>query len=248
MEIIYAGHSMVFGKAMSGILYGVGLGPGDPDLITLKSSKLISAAQVIAYPTLAGGDSFARSIAADLIKKGTEEIVIDVPMSIEREPAQAAYDVGAAKIEAALLNGHNVVCLCEGDPFFYGSFMYIYARLVDKYPVEVVPGVTSITTCAARAGTPLAARNERLTVLPGPLSAKELSIRIQGAESVAIMKVGRHLEKIRAVIEGLGLSAQATYVERASLPDELVCPLIDAPKKAPYFSMIIITKGADPWL
>lgn len=239
---------MVFGKAMSGILYGVGLGPGDPDLITLKSSKLISAAQVIAYPTLAGGDSFARSIAADLIKKGTKEIVIDVPMSVEREPAQAAYDVGAAKIEAALLNGNNVVCLCEGDPFFYGSFMYIYARLVDKYPVEVVPGVTSITTCAARAGTPLAARNERLTVLPGPLSAKELSIRIQGAESVAIMKVGRHLEKIRVVIEGLGLSSQATYVERASLPDELVCPLIDAPKKAPYFSMIIITKGAGPWL
>lgn len=235
-------------KAMRGILYGVGLGPGDPDLITIKSSRLISEARVIAYPSLSGGESFARSIAANLITSGVEEIVMDVPMSVERGPAQAAYDVGAKRIEAALLGGNNVVYLCEGDPFFYGSFMYIYARLVENYQVEVVPGVTSITACAARAGKPLAARNERLTVLPGPLSTNELRVRIEGAESVAIMKVGRHMNKIRSVISDLGLTAQAMYIERASLPDELVCNLQNAPEKAPYFSMIIITKGADPWL
>ena len=233
---------------MSGILYGVGLGPGDPGLITVKSSRLISKARVIAYPSLAGGESFARSIAADLISPEAKEIVMDVPMTVERAPAQAAYDIGAKNIAAALDRGEDVVCLCEGDPFFYGSFMYLYARLATDYQVEVVPGVTSITTCAARAGMPLAARNERLTVLPGPLPVEELRTRIEGAESVAIMKVGRHLNKIRTVIAELGLTDKAAYIERASLPDELVCPLAGAPEKAPYFSMIILTKGADPWL
>ena len=233
---------------MSGVLYGVGLGPGDPDLMTLRAHRLISGASVVAYPALAGGDSFARAIAADIIPVDAVEIVMDVPMTTAREPAQAAYDIGAAKIAAELDKGRDVVCLCEGDPFFYGSFMYLFARLSEGYEVQVVPGVTSITTCAARAGMPLAARNERLTVLPGPLPEDELRARIDGAESVAIMKVGRHLPKIRAVIDALGLTDRAKYIERASLPDEVVCPLADAPEKAPYFSMILLTKGADPWL
>ncbi|WP_420861468.1 precorrin-2 C(20)-methyltransferase [Algirhabdus cladophorae] len=233
---------------MSGVLYGVGLGPGDPELMTLKAHRLISGAQVVAYPTLAGGDSFARSIAAGAIASGAREIVMDVPMTTAREPAQAAYDIGARAIADELDAGHDVVCLCEGDPFFYGSFMYIFARLADTYEVEVVPGVTSVTTCAARAAKPLVARNERLTVLPGPLPQDELRSRIEGAESVAIMKVGRHLAKIRGVIDGLGLLDQAVYVERASLPQEVICPLAEAPEKAPYFSMILLTKGADPWL
>ena len=233
---------------MTGVLYGVGLGPGAPDLITLRAARLIEGATVIAYPTLAGADSFARSIAADLISDGTYEIVMDVPMSVERQPAQDAYDKGASEIAAALEIGQDVVCLCEGDPFFYGSFMYLFARLSDRFRVEVVPGVTSVTACAARAGMPLAARNERLTVLPGPLPEDELRSRIAGAESVVIMKVGRHLPKIRSVIADLGLTDQAVYVERATLPEEVVLPLAQAPEKAPYFSMILLTKGADPWL
>jgi len=231
-----------------GTLYGVGLGPGAPDLITLRAARLIEGAAVVAYPTLAGGDSFARAIAADLFAPDAQEIVMDVPMSIARAPAQAAYDAGAARIATALDRGQDVICLCEGDPFFYGSFMYIFARLSNQYHVEVVPGVTSITACAARAGMPLAARNERLTVLPGPLPADELRSRIEGAESVVIMKVGRHLAKIRGVIDDLGLTEQAMYVERATLPQEVVLPLADAPEKAPYFSMILLAKGADPWL
>ncbi len=233
---------------MTGILYGVGLGPGATDLMTLRAARLIENTGVIAYPSLAGGDSFARAIAADLIAPGAQEIIMDVPMTVERAPAQAAYDQGAAQIAAALDAGQDVVCLCEGDPFFYGSFMYLYARLSGQYRVEVVPGVTSITACAARAGMPLAARNERLTVLPGPLPSDELRSRIDGAESVVIMKVGRHIAKIRAVIADLGLTDQATYVERATLPQEVVLPLSEAPEKAPYFSMILLTKGADPWL
>ena len=233
---------------MSGTLYGVGLGPGDPDLMTLRAHRLISNAKVVAYPALAGGQSFARAIAADVIPADAREIVMDVPMTTARAPAQAAYDKGAVEIAQALEAGDDVVCLCEGDPFFYGSFMYLFARLSARYSVQVVPGVTSVTACAARAGLPLAARNERLTVLPGPLPEAELRARIDGAESVAIMKVGRHLPKIRAVIADLGLTDHAVYIARASLPDEIVCPLGDAPQSAPYFSMILLTKGADPWL
>ena len=231
-----------------GTLYGVGLGPGAPDLITLRAARLIEGATVIAYPTLAGGQSFARSIAADLIPADATEIVMDVPMSVDRAPAQAAYNTGAAAIADHLDAGRDVVCLCEGDPFFYGSFMYVFARLSARFEVQVVPGVTSVTACAASAAMPLAARNERLTILPGPLPEDELRARIDGAESVVIMKVGRHLPKIRQVIDGLGLTAQAVYVERASLPQEVVLPLADAPENAPYFSMILIAKGADPWL
>ena len=233
---------------MNGKLYGVGLGPGDPELMTLRAHRLIAGASVVAYPALAGAASFARAIAADVIPSDAQEIVMDVPMSVERAPAQAAYDTGAAEIALALDAGKDVICLCEGDPFFYGSFMYLFARLSAEYEVEVVPGVTSITTCAARAGMPLAARNERLAILPGPLPEAELRARIEGAESVAIMKVGRHLAKIRGVIDALGLTERAVYVERASLPEEVVLPLADAPEKAPYFSMILLTKGADPWL
>lgn len=236
------------GPDEAGVLYGVGLGPGDPGLITLRAAELIKGASVVAYPALAGGESFARSIAAELIPDGAKEIVMDVPMSVERAPAQEAYDKGAAQIRDALLAGQDVVCLCEGDPFFYGSFMYLFARLSDEFQVEVVPGVTSLTACAARAGLPLAARNERVTILPGPLPEAELRERIEGAESVAIMKVGRHLAKIKAVMADLGLTDRATYVERASLPEEKVMPLAQAPEPAPYFSMILLTKGADPWL
>ena len=235
-------------KEKAGVLYAVGLGPGDPELMTLRAARLIGGADVVAYPALVGGESLARSIAADLISEGAAEIVVEVPMTVERGPAQTAYDAGATAISTALRSGQDVVYLCEGDPFFYGSFMYLFARLIGDFQVEVVPGVTSVAACAARSGRPLVARNERLTVLPGPLDEDELRSRIEGAESVAIMKVGRHLGKIRGVIDGLGLMDRAVYIERASLPEEVVYPLAEAPEKAPYFSMILLTKGADPWL
>ena len=232
----------------TGILYGVGVGPGAPDLMTLRAARLIETAQVIAYPTLAGAASFARSIAASLIPAAAREIVMNLEMSPDRDPAQTAYDVGAIEIAAVLDSGQNVVCLCEGDPLFYGSFMYIHARLFPRYTIEIVPGVTSVAACAAAANLPLVARSERLTVLPGPLPEAELRDRIAGAESVVIMKVGRHLPKIRAVIEALGLTDRAIYVERATLPQQVILPLAGASEVAPYFSMILLTKGADPWL
>lgn len=231
-----------------GTLYGVGLGPGDPELLTLKAARLIAAAKVIAYPTLAGAQSLARGIAAEVIPAAAEEIVIDVPMTTARAPAQAAYDAAAKTIAGHLAAGRDVVTLCEGDPFFYGSFMYLHARLASRFRVEVVPGVTSLTACAAVAGLPLAARNEVMTVLPGPLPEAELEARIAAADTVVLMKVGRHLSKLRRVLTGMGLAGRAIYVERATMGSERVMPLADAPDPAPYFSMILVTKGADPWL
>lgn len=231
---------------MSGTLYGVGLGPGDPDLITRRAARLIEGATHIAYPSLAGGDSFARAIAADLIPEGAVEIRMDVPMTRDRAPAQAAYDAGSAEIAAVLKAGHDVVCLCEGDPFFYGSFMYLFARLKDRFDVQVVPGVTSLTACAAAAAMPLTARNEVMTVLPGPLPDDALRDHLRAADTVVVMKVGRHLPRLRALLDREGLTG--TYIERATLGAEVVLPLAEAPENAPYFSMILVTKGADPWL
>lgn len=233
---------------MAGILYGIGLGPGDPELMTIKAHRLISKAHVVAYPAPVGGESFARSIATASIPTGAQEIRIDIPMDVKRYPAQDAYDQASREISKELDAGRDVVVLCEGDPFFYGSFMYLFARLAGKYDVEIVPGVTSVTACAAALQRPLSARNEVLTIIPGTLSETELAQRIAQADALAIMKVGRHLPKIRAVLEAQKLSEQAGYVERASLPEMQVMPLCEAPETAPYFSMILVTKGGDPWL
>ncbi|MBM7068623.1 precorrin-2 C(20)-methyltransferase [Actibacterium sp. 188UL27-1] len=233
---------------MTGTLYGVGLGPGDPELMTLKAHRLICKARVIAYPTLDGADSFARGIAADAIPPDAQEIRIDLPMTTARAPAQAAYDQAAQQISTILETGQDVVALCEGDPFFYGSFMYLHARLADRFTVRIVPGVTSMTACAGRAGLPLASRNDVVSVIPAPLSEPELADRFARADTAVVMKLGRHLPKLRRVIDAAGLTDQALYVERASLPQERCLPLAQAPEKAPYFSMILVTKGADPWL
>ncbi|OIP83104.1 MAG: precorrin-2 C(20)-methyltransferase [Rhodobacterales bacterium CG2_30_65_12] len=233
---------------MTGKMIGVGLGPGDPELLTLKSARLIAAAQVIAYPALPGTESFARQIAAMHITETTHEIVIEIPMSTARGPAQAAYDLGAERIAEALDLGQDVVVLCEGDPFFYGSFMYLHARLVGHYEVEVVPGVTSVSAGAARAGRALTARNDTLVTIPAPLDDESIRSRMDGADSFAILKLGRHLGRIRALLGALGLAENAVYVERATLAEEVILPLAEAPDPAPYFSIILVTKGADPWL
>jgi precorrin-2/cobalt-factor-2 C20-methyltransferase len=233
---------------MTGTLSGVGVGPGDPELVTLKAARLIGAARAIAYPALPGQPSFARRIVEGLVPAGVEEIEMLVPMTPERAPAQGAYDEGAARIAAVLERGGDVVCLCEGDPFFYGSFMYLFARLAPRFAVEVVPGVTSLTAAAARAGWPLAARNEPVTVLPGPLSDADLRARLALPGSVAILKVGRHMTRLRALLEAEGLMGNSVYVGHATLAGEVIRPLAEAPEAAPYFSMILVRKGRDPWL
>ena len=229
---------------MTGTLYGVGLGPGDPELMTLKAHRLISSARVIAYPAPDSGESFARSIAAHVIPANAREIPIVVPMRIDRFPAQEIYDKAAVEIAEVLASGQDVVTLCEGDPFFYGSFMYLFERLSDRFPCEIVPGVTSLTACAVQLQRPLTSRTDVLTVLPGPLDDTELRPRIENSQAIAIMKVGRHLPRLKALLDDMGLLDKAGYVERASLPEQRVFRLADVPaEKAPYISMFLIYKG-----
>ncbi len=232
----------------TGTLHGIGVGPGDPELMTLKAHRLISAAKVVAYPAPDSGESFARRIAAQVIPASAEEIPMVVPMTAGRFPAQAVYKEAAERIAGHLGAGTDVAVLCEGDPFFYGSFMYLFARLADSFPVEIVPGVSSLNACAAVLKRPLTARNDVLTVLPGPLPDTELRAGIEASEAVAILKVGRHLPRIRALLGDMGLTGSAGYIERASLGTEHVSPLAEAPETAPYFSMILVYKGSDPWL
>ncbi len=234
--------------ARPGTFYGIGVGPGDPELMTLKAHRLISASRIVAYPAPDSGESFARAIAADAIRPDAVEIPMIVPMRVERFPAQDVYAGAAETIAGHLAAGEDVAVLCEGDPFFYGSFMYLFARLSERFACEVVPGVSSLAACSAALTRPLTARNDVLTVIPGPLPDDDLRARINGAEAVAIMKVGRHLPRLRALLDAMDLTAQAGYVERASLREQVVLPLADAPDAAPYFSMILIYKGNDPWL
>ena len=230
-----------------GTLYGVGTGPGDPQLVTRRAWSLIETAAVIAYPAPDDGVSFARSIVADAISDDAIEIPMVVPMRSGRMPAQKIYDQGAATIKTHLDAGRDVIVLCEGDPLFYGSFMYLLARLRD-YEVEVIPGITSMTACAAAEAHPLVARNDILTILPAPLDDATLEAAIKKAEAVVIIKVGRHLGRIRSLFDRLGYAGTARYVSYASLPHQTCHKLSDAPENAPYFSMIILYKGDDPWL
>ncbi|MFD1695610.1 precorrin-2 C(20)-methyltransferase [Roseibium aestuarii] len=234
---------------MTGTLYGVGLGPGDPELMTVKAHRLISTARVVAYPAPDTGESLARSIAAHLLAPDLREIPMVMPMRVERAPAQAIYDAASETIAEALSAGEDVVVLCEGDPFFYGSFMYVFERLSERFPCEIVPGVTSLTACAAALKRPLTARNDVLTVLPGPLPDDELRARIEAAQSIALMKVGRHLPRLKALLSDMGMLDRAGYVERASQPHARALPLADLDgDSAPYFSMILIYKGDEAWM
>jgi precorrin-2/cobalt-factor-2 C20-methyltransferase len=227
--------------AGSARVWGIGVGPGDPELLTLKALRLIRAAEVIAFPAPEQGESFARSIVAPHLPGGQREIAIRMALGDGSFPKADIYDSAAEEILNEVASGRRVAVLCEGDPFFYGSFIYLYERLAGRCPVAIVPGVSSLMACAGAAETPLALRNQSLTVIPGPLPEAELRLRLGQCEAAAIIKVGRHLAKIRAVLEELGLTDRARYVERASLGTQRVLPLREAAAgEAPYFSMILV--------
>ena len=233
---------------MSGVLYGVGVGPGDPELLTLKAHRLITNAPVLAYPVNTEGNGFAQQIVGKFIQPQSVHLPIIIPMKTERAPAQCAYDQAAGEIRAHLEAGRDVVFLCEGDPFFFGSFMYLFERLNGTHTCKVVPGVTSLTACAAELGRPLAARNDVLKVLPAPMDASALAEELKSAQSAAIIKVGRHFEKVRGVLETLELADRAWIVEAATNPQQTIRALKDVPVgERPYFSTILIYRGEEPW-
>jgi precorrin-2/cobalt-factor-2 C20-methyltransferase len=227
---------------MAGTLYGLGLGPGDAELVTLKALRLLRAAAVVAYPAPKGGDSFARSIVAEWILPAQREIAIPFPMRPGPPPA-ALYDEAAAAIAAELDAGHDVAFLCQGDPFFYGSFAPIFGRLAPRYAVTVVPGVSSLVACAAAARVPLVQRDATITVVPATLPPAELTRRLRETDSAAIIKLGRHADMVREVLAELNLARDAIYIERASQLRERIARFADVDTESvPYFAMVLVRR------
>lgn len=233
---------------MTGTLYLVGVGPGDPELLTLKAARILGGIPVVAYPESGEDSALALSIAAGHLAADAERLPVPVPMKLERGPAQAAYDRAAIAILARLESGRDVAWLCEGDPLFYGSAMYLITRVAPHAPVEVVPGITSLTAAAAAIPRPLAARNEVLKVLPAPLPDAVLAAELAAAPAVAIIKVGRHFDRIRALLTTSGHAAGAVVVEHATSARQRVTPLeAFAHDERPYFSTILCYRGDEAW-
>lgn len=233
---------------MTGIVYGIGVGPGDPELLTLKAARLIRSADLIAYPAPEEGPSFARQIAAPHIPAGVQELPIRMAIGDGRFPKDDVYDEAARTIARTAQDGRQVTVLCEGDPFFYGSFMYLFARLADRCRTEVVPGVSSLMACATATRGALAARNDVLTIIPAPLPEEDLRRRLAEIEAAAIIKVGRHFAKVRKILIDLKLADRTRYVEHATLPSERVLPLAEVPADAaPYFSMLLVHRRGEAW-
>ncbi|MBM3520085.1 MAG: precorrin-2 C(20)-methyltransferase [Alphaproteobacteria bacterium] len=171
-------------------------------------------------------------------------LVIDMPMRVEREPGERAYDAGAAEIAGHLRAGRDVVMLCEGDPFFYGSFIHIFSRLAPEFAVAVVPGVTSIAAAAAVTGRPLASRNDVVKVVPATLTRERLRAELTGTDSAAIIKVGRHFGQLREVLEELKLSAHAVAIVRATHGDQDIRAVTEIEGDTlPYFTTILVRSG-----
>jgi precorrin-2/cobalt-factor-2 C20-methyltransferase len=223
-------------------LYGIGVGPGDPELVTLKALRLLQSVPVVAYPAPETGASFARGIVAQWLDRGQREIAIRFPMRPGPAP-KAIYDEGAARLSAVLDAGDDIAFLCQGDPLFYGSFAGIYARFAPRYPVTVVPGVSSLTACAAAAGLPLAQRDAAISVIPATLAEEALTRKLAESDMAAVIKIGRHFAKLHRVLDRLGLLDAAVYVERATLPNQRTARLSDIdPGTVPYFAMALICR------
>ena len=233
---------------MTAPLYLVGVGPGDPELLTLKAVRILGEVPVVAYPATGEDSALAFEIAKTHLNPSAELLPVAIPMSVERGPAQAAYDGAAGLILDHLRAGRAVAWLCEGDPLLYGSAMYLIHRIAPHASVVVVPGVTSLTAAAAAIGRPLAARNEMLKVLPAPLADDILRSELLATPAAAIIKVGRHFDRIRALLAETGHAANAMVVEHATTDRERITPLTQfAHDERPYFSTILCYRGGEAW-
>jgi precorrin-2/cobalt-factor-2 C20-methyltransferase len=233
---------------VTGKLYGVGTGPGDPELLTLKAVRAIERADVVAFFAKAGNESNAkRSVAGHL--NGATELPLLYPVTTEIDSKEDAYrdsigrfyDDSAKTVAGHLEAGRNVAVLSEGDPFFYGSYMHLHVRLAPRFPTEVIPGVTAMSGCWSAAGLPIVQGDDILSVLPGTLPEPELTRRLTDTEAAVIMKIGRNLPKIRRAIEAAGKLPQAIYVERGTMESGKTMRLADkADDKAPYFAIVLV--------
>ena len=234
---------------MSGVLYGVGLGPGDPELVTIKAARLVREAPVVAWFAKKGRRGHARTIADGFIASAAEQVPLYYPVTTEIPFADAAYEQALARFyeESAdalakrLDSGADVALLCEGDPMFYGSFMHLYERLRPRFRVEVCAGVSGMSGCFAASGQTMTWGDDVLTVLPGTLSEQDLATRLATTDAAVVMKLGANLPKVERALRTAGLFERAVYIERGTMPGERILPLARlAGASAPYFSMILV--------
>lgn len=232
-----------------GVLRVVGVGPGDPELMTLKAARILAGADVVAYFAKRGRPGNARGIVEGALNPAAEQLRLEYPFTTEvglHDPRYLAemggfYESCAALLAERLDRGCDVALLSEGDPFFYGSSMYLFDRLARDYASEVVPGVTGMSGCWAQAKLPICHGDDVLCVLPGTLEEGELTARLRGVDAAVIMKVGRNLPKIRRALDAAGLLARAVFVERATMSGERITPLSQlGEEKVPYFSLVLV--------
>lgn len=233
----------------TGKLYGVGTGPGDPELLTLKAVRAIEEADVLAFFAKEGNSGNARAIVARHVRPGMAELPLLYPVTTEIDKAHADYrdairsffDAAAKRVAAELVAGRTVAVLSEGDPFFYGSYMHLHVRLADRFETEVIPGVTAMSGCWSAAGVPLMQGDDVTTVLPGTLPEPELARRLASTDAAVIMKVGRNLAKVRRALKAVGRLGSAIYVERGTMENALAMRLAEkADDRAPYFSVVLV--------
>ncbi len=236
-------------NAKAGKLWGIGLGPGDPELVTVKAARIISAAPVIAYHCARHGNSIARSVAAPYLRDGQTEERLMYPLTVETTDHPGGYPGAMADFyaeSAELLAGHlaagrDVALLAEGDPLFFSSYMHMHKRLADRFEAEIVPGVTSVSAASAALGIPLVEGEETLTVLPGTAESAELIAHFRSGEALAVMKLGRTFGKVYDALIEAGRIDEAWYVERASTSRQRIEKVVDVdPDTVPYFSLIVV--------
>ena len=233
----------------AGKLLGVGVGPGDPELMTLKAMRALGEADVVAHFAKAGRASHGRTIAARHVRADVIELPLLYPVTTElpkcsngyRDAIGDFYNAAAAKVSTHLEAGCIVAVICEGDPLFYGSYMHLHARLAPRFPTEIVAGVTGMSGCWSAAGMPIAQGDDVFTVLPATLPEGELARRLADADAAVVMKVGRHLPKLRRALQASGRLQRAIYVERGTMADAKMIPLSAKPDDdAPYFAVVLV--------
>lgn len=225
----------------TGHLYGLGIGPGDPELITLKALRILKSVPVVAYPISAEKRSLAYSIVEQYLRGNQIQVPILLPFKFT-ESSQHYYDKAANKLIAHLSQGKSVAVLCEGNPFFFGTFIYLYTRLADKFPTTVVPGVSSIMASASALGVPLTRGNDVLLVLSAILPPEVLASRLALADTAVIIKIGRHFCKVCNVLQQLRLMEKAKFIEYATMSSQKIIPIKEVnPDNVPYFSLILIS-------
>jgi precorrin-2/cobalt-factor-2 C20-methyltransferase len=244
------------GAATIGRLYGVGLGPGDPELVTVKAVRLIATTPVIAFFAKAGRRGNARAIVDRWLPATALELPLYYPVTTETAVSDPAYNAQLATfyqasggaIAAHLSAGRDVAVLSEGDPLFYGSFMHLYIRLRERFPTTIVPGVPGMAGCWSVAGEPITWGDDVLTILPGTMEEAAMVDRLKATDAAVIMKVGRNFAKIRAALMAAELYDRAIYVERGTMSGEVVMALADKTDDvAPYFAIVLVSgRGRRP--